>query len=140
MAILRSISLATSKIEHGVLVPGGEVGGEEHGFSLGVFSSLSEPLDQDGSLGGDGLAVDLDRSGGVDLDEDVVFFELVDRLGLGLDGGVGGLVVVGLGDLEGLEQDHLRGHEEEQHELEGDVDHRGQVEFLDGLGPCFARG
>ena len=93
-----------------------------------------------GQLAGDGLAVDLEGAGRVDLDEDEVLHQLVERLRPPLLRGLGRGVGVGLGDLQRLVEDRRRRDEEEQDELERHVDHRRQVELLDRLGRAAGQG
>ena len=79
----------------------------------------------------DRLSIKLHGTSIVDLDEDEIVLELIERSRSALGDGAGRRLGRWLGDLERFVQYGGRGDHEEEHELERHVDHRGEVELLD---------
>src|SRR5208283_5589590 len=112
---------------------GGSVSGEEHRLAAGLLASAAEILDERLSHRFDGLAIELHRSPVVDLDENVIVLQVIERARPALGDRTGGGLSGRFGYFQRLVQYHGGGHRKEKDELKGDVDHGGEIQFLDLL-------
>src|SRR5271166_4206779 len=65
--------------QHGVAMKGGKVSGEEHRLATGLLASAAEILNECLPHRFDGLAIELHRSPVVDLDENVIVLQIIER-------------------------------------------------------------